>query len=103
MAMRVFKLIHKKDDANAEAKYASEDEDSDVALDMIRNRTALLWLRALRIYNEASDQLGWSDRPFSDENKAMMEGEVERFRELERKRAKSQAGFLKELDGKTVA
>lgn len=102
MAMRVFKLIHKKDDANAEAEYAIEDEDSDVALDMIRNRTALLWLRALRIYNEASDQLRWSDRPFSDENKTMMEEEIERFRKLERERAKSQANFIKELDVKTV-
>jgi hypothetical protein len=103
MAMKVFKLIHKKDDANAEAENAREYEDDDVALDIFRNRTALVWLRALRIYNETSDRLGWSDRPFSEKDKAMMEEEVERFRKLERERAKSQAEFLKELNTKTIA
>jgi hypothetical protein len=97
MVMKLFKLVHKKDDANAEAKNANEYEDDDVAVDVFRYRSAQVWLRAMRLYDRMSDQLGWSDRPFTDKEKAMMEEEVERFRNLERARAKSQRKILADI------
>jgi len=99
MAMKLFKLAHKKDDANAEAKNAIEYEDDDVAVDVFRYRSAQVWLRAMRLYNRMSDQLGWLDRPFTDRQKTMMEEEVERFQKLQLKRAKSQRKILTIIAG----
>jgi hypothetical protein len=96
MAMRVFKLILKKDDANTEALAAKEYEDDEVAVDMYRNRAAQLWFRALRIYDRIATQLKWSDRAFSDEKRTMVQEEIDRFQKLANKRAKDQREFLKD-------
>jgi len=99
-AMQVFKLIHKKDNANDEFGAAIEYEDSDVALDIIRGRSAQVWLRALGIYDRVSARIGWSDRAFSNENKAMMQNEIDRFQKLEQARAKSNRELMAQIQAK---
>jgi hypothetical protein len=96
-AARLFKLIRKKDGANSEIEAEIEYGDDDVAVDLWRGRCARVWLRALELYEHISARIGWRERAFSDENKAMMQEEVDRLAEFERERARSQANLLKEL------
>jgi hypothetical protein len=70
MAVRIFKLIRKKDDANAEVESIAEHVDHDVALETFRGRSAQIWLRALLIYDAAAEQVGWSDAAFSDADRS---------------------------------
>jgi hypothetical protein len=79
MAVKIFKLIRKKDDANAEVESILEHADEHAALKTLRGRTAQTWLRALEIYDAVSEQVGWSDPAFSNAHKEMMRAEAARL------------------------
>jgi hypothetical protein len=76
MTLKVFKLIHKKDAANDEVEAEHQYGDDDVATDIFRAKLARIWLRAIGIYETMAEQIGWSDRPFSDETKSTMQNEI---------------------------
>jgi hypothetical protein len=93
-AIKIFKLIHEKDNANAEVEATREYQDEDEALDIFRGRSAKLWLAALAIYDGVSRLVGWSEQAFRDEEKAMMRCEVERLQKLEKAQAEFNKNFL---------
>jgi hypothetical protein len=91
MAIRIFKMIHKKDEANAEVSGISDHVGGEEALDMFRRRLAQIWLIALGIFDQISVQVGWSERAFSDKDKAMMKEEIDRFEKIEQEEVKANA------------
>lgn len=93
MAMRIFKMIHKKDSANTEVDVEKEYGDDDDALDIMRNRIAQIWLRALAIYEQISEKVGWSEKTFSEKEKTIMQEEIDRYQKLEQERAKLNAAY----------
>jgi hypothetical protein len=95
MAKKIFELIHEKDNANAEVESDIEYQDEDVALNTFRGRSAQVWLAALEIYDEISARIRWSERAFSDENKATMQEEDARLQKLERDRAEFNTKMFK--------
>lgn len=86
-AKEIFDLIYKKDAANAEIKDSTEHDGDDDVLNAFRGRSAQIWLRALDIHDRLSQDVGWLEEFFSNEDKTMMLDEVERHRKLEEKRA----------------
>ena len=78
-ATKIFELIHKKDDANAEIEATAEYQDYDDAIDVFRGRSGKLFLDALAIYDDVSDRFAWRQQVFSEENREMMRGEVDRL------------------------
>ena len=95
MATKLFKLIRKKDDANAEVSSLVDNVGGEEALDALRGRAAQIWLRALGIFDRISAQVAWSDHAFSDKDKAMMKKEVDRFQKLEQDSVKSAAELFR--------
>jgi hypothetical protein len=91
MAAEIFALIHEKDNANTAVEAEIEYGDDDDAIDLWRGRCGRVWLKALEIYDWVSAQIGWSEGTFSDENKTMMQEEVDRYQKLEQARLKSNA------------
>jgi hypothetical protein len=87
MAVKIFKLIREKDNSNAEVESAIEYADQEDAIDKFRGLSGRVWVRALGIYDAVSEQVGWSDRAFSDEDKAMMQSEVDSYEQREQARA----------------
>jgi hypothetical protein len=80
MAMRIFDLIHRKDDTNSATEAVGEYQSDDDAIDAFRGGAAALWLEALDIYGDISRRIGWEKHVFSEDDRAMMRGEVERLR-----------------------
>lgn len=93
MASEIFELIHEKDNANTEVEAEIEYGDDEDAVDLWRGRCGKVWLDALEIYDLVSTQIGWAERAFSDENKTMMQEEIDRFQKLQQERAKLNAAF----------
>jgi hypothetical protein len=88
MAVKIFKLIHKKDDANAEVEAAKAYADDEDAIRTFRGVSGRVWGRALAIYDIVSAQVGWSDPAFSDADKAMMQAETDRYEQEQREQAR---------------
>lgn len=97
IAMKIFKLIHRKDDASAQIEFEIDVGDDETASDLWRGKTAITWMRALRLYGRIAKQVGWSDKVVSEETRKMMEGEFDRYQKRKRKQAKSDAEFAKTL------
>lgn len=93
MAAEIFELIHEKDNVNTAVEAEIEYGDDDDAVDLWRGRCGQVWLNAFEIYDLVSAQIGWSERAFSDENKTMMQEEIDRLKNLEQERAKLNAAF----------
>jgi hypothetical protein len=91
VADRIFELIDDKDNANGEVQVDIEYQDADEAIGTFRGRSAQVWLAALKIYYKVSAQVGWSERAFSDEDKVLMQEEIDRFEKRAKDRAKSNA------------
>jgi hypothetical protein len=85
-AMRIFKLIRQKNNANDEISVENDVVGGEEAFNLWRGRCAQIWLRALVLYESFSDQLGWSERIISDKNKAMMQKEFDDFLERQGER-----------------
>jgi hypothetical protein len=83
VAVKIFELIHDKDNTNTSVEFEHEYGDDDFAIDKWRGHSAQVWLKVLEIYDQVSTQIGWSERAFSDENKKMMKDEVDRFHKIE--------------------
>jgi hypothetical protein len=94
-AMKIFKLIHKKDDANEEIRGDMEFGDDEDPINTWRGRSAQIWLKALRVYDRIAKQIGWSEHIISDENRKMMQEEIDDFNKRKKDRAKSQGELLK--------
>ncbi len=88
MTVKIFKIIHGKDFANAEIEAEREYGDDDAALDLLRGRIAKLWLRAFRLYDQISSQIGWADRGFTENEKTTMQSELDRFQKIKSKESK---------------
>jgi hypothetical protein len=93
-AKTIFGLIHRKDDANTAIKGTAEYEGDEDAHDLCRGRAGGLWLEALAIYDGMAQQLGWTEKVFSDSDKTMMRSEVESLEAHEKERASSDPMFL---------
>ena len=96
-AEKIFALIRKKDNANSAIEAEIEDrvsDDDDDAVDLWRGLCGQVWLEAFGIYDRMSAQVGWSERAFSDENKKMMQEEIDRYQKLELERIKSNADLF---------
>jgi hypothetical protein len=79
MALKIFRLIRQKNDANEEILHESDVVGGEEAHEMWRGRCAQVWLRALKLYEEISKQIGWSERIVTDKNRAMMQQEFDNF------------------------
>jgi hypothetical protein len=89
MAVRIFKLIRKKDDANAEVDTIARYMDDDLAVETFQGRYAQIWLRALEIYDAVTEHVGWLDPAFSDDQKKRMRAEAQQFEVNEQTRGNS--------------
>jgi hypothetical protein len=97
-AMEIFGVIHRKDDATDEISHFIEFGDDDEPIDTWRGRTSQVWLQAIQIYDHISRQIGWSEHAVSDQDRAMMQGEVDDFQKRTQDRAKAHAHPSEDLD-----
>jgi hypothetical protein len=93
-AMKIFKLIRQKNNANDEIFHEADVTGGEEAFDLWRGRCAQVWLRALVLYERFSGQLGWSERIATDKNRAMMQEEYDNFQERKRASEKTLAEIL---------
>lgn len=96
-AMKIFKLIRKKNNANDEINFENDVVGGEEAVELWRYRCAQVWLRALVLYESLSKKLGWSEQIVADVNKVMMKKEVDDFLERKRKQAKLNAKLLSDF------
>lgn len=93
-AMKVLRLVRQKDDANDKIAFEADVGDVEDGMIFWRGCSAEVWLNALRTYHALASRLGWSEKIVSDENKKMMQGEVDEFREREKERKEASAEVL---------
>jgi hypothetical protein len=94
-AIKIFKLIRQKNDANNEISFENEISGGEEAFDLWRGHCAQVWLRALVLYERFAEQLGWSERIASEKNKAMMQKEFDDFQKSKHHNEKAQREILK--------
>jgi hypothetical protein len=94
-AMKIFKLIRQKNNANDEIAFEDDVVGGEEAAELWRGRCAQVWLRALALYERFSKQLEWSERIVTDKNKKIMQEEFDSFQKQKRDSAKTQADLLR--------